>query len=272
MEDVASKEQPVGNLGGRIANQTKPKITLSADVTLPSNGVMYGEADSASVTVSALTMQEEKILADPSRQRSDVMNTVISQCVTGLTIPYDELLIGDRMFLLFMVRNVSYGAGYDMNLKCPGCSNNFAHHIEIPGDISIRMLEDGDEEPFFVTSSVTEDVIGLRLLRVKDEKEIQRYSRQKASTNSSGDVAHTYRLAKHIVSVNGVEMSSVKAKEYVEGLYSRESYEIVDAIDDMTPGPRISMDIVCPHCGNEYKETMPFTDEFFRPKRTRIRG
>ena len=250
-------------------SEPAPPISLTRTVQLPSRGLLYdGKMPGGEVTVKTMTVKEEKILADPARDRSDILDLIISRCVPDLPIPYGELLLGDRHFLLLVIRSVSFGDDYSVVLRCTSCNSQFSHDIPIPDGIKVKVLTEADGEPFYADLPFTRKKVGLRLLRVRDEKEIERYAKQRLITAEPGDPAYSYRLAKHIVSIDDQVIQDLMLVEMIDNLPSKDSFAILDAIEDHNCGPDLFLSVTCPRCGQDIREVMPFTAEFFRPKRS----
>ena len=249
--------------------ETKPVVSLTEDVLLPSRGLLYGgKQPEGKVTVLALKMTEEKMLADPGRDRNAVLNDIIQRSTEGLNIPFNDLLLNDKLFLLFAVRIVSYGSGFEFNLRCPKCTAMNRYEVDLSKDLVIRILTPEDTEPFFVDLPIAGVKLGLRYLRIADELEIERFVKQHLISKSGGDVAYSYRLARLIVSMDDQPVAPLAAMQFVDGLYSRDSYAISDALADADFGVNLRIEKPCGRCGAVIEELFPFSADFFRPKRT----
>lgn len=255
------------NLGASLA---KPKVALQRKVTLPSKGVFYGDQlPGGEVVVQPMTIKEEKLLANPATDRSELINTLVESCVE-LPFGIDELLVGDKLFLLFMIRAVSYGSKYGFELKCPSCGTKNVHEIKVPEEMGLRVLGPEDTEPFFTELPVCGRKVGLRLLRVKDERYVERQMKRQKNQPVFYDEYCT-RLALHVVTVDDNELSTMDCLEFVSNLYSQDSLAISSSIEEMDCGPDLLLNVQCPRCGDETEEAMPLTVEFFRPRTARGR-
>jgi len=254
----------------------KPKISLSKETVLPSRGLLYGTAmPGGRLSVRSMTLREEKILADPTIGRNQKVDRIIQACVENLPIPYDSLLVGDQVFLLFEVRNISYGSDYEVSLGCSACGQQFPHSVQIPGEVNVKVLCDDHTEPFYVELPVAGNTLGLRSLRVSDEREIERYSRLPAVAKlHAGDPSLTYRLSRHVIEVDGKTVAGQTGQllVFLEQLPSRDVYAMLDCVDDNVCGPDIRMVLPCPACAAVINCTMPLNETFFRPKRTGASG
>lgn len=235
---------------------------------VPSQGHLYdGNFPGGEVVLSPMTTGEEKILAQSGKDRLEIIDTIIRRCLVDCPVPFDSLLIPDMFYLLLVIRNITYGACYQFRVECRKCRTNFRHALEIPADLKLRCLDETDEgEPWHVKLPMCGDEVSFRLLRVKDEYDIRRWSRQAyESTVQVGDPGYTYRLAKHIVQINGRDVDPVRKLQFVEDLIGRDSYTLRHAIENREFGATLILDTQCPNCGDEGKSSMPFDRDFFRP-------
>ena len=252
------------------------KKTLSMKVTLPSRGQLYGGLlPSGEVEVSAMTTMEEKILAGSGGTASSKLDTILSRC-TKLPegIKADDLLISDRFYLLLIVRSLSYGSKYGYQVRCPDCSTRSDKEIDLLTDLDVKLYPEGSPvaEPFHIKLPHSGDDLGFRLLRGSDEKAITKFSESKfAKVDDVGDPAYIHRMARQIKNINGKDVNVLEAQAYVEKMYSPDSLALRDAIEEADCGTDMEVKEECRNCGSHYETTLPFTVEFFRPRRKKVR-
>jgi len=238
-------------------------------VELPSRGYFYGgKLPGGNVTVRPMTTQEEKLLVG-SQDRLAIVDTVVERCLLTKSMPLDEYLLNDEFFMLLFIRNITYGANYSFTIKCPSCGTSFNHEVKVPDGMKLTVLTEKDKEPFECELPIAKKKLSLRLLRVADEKEIRRYTTQvlnRPGRGGDGDVAYTYRLARHIVKIDGEEIDSRKALELVDGMGGGDSLVLRNSIDAHDCGVELHLSLVCPRCEYLVERMLPFTAEFFRPK------
>lgn len=254
---------------------------LGTSVELPSHGFPYDDKlPDGEVTVAPMTSQEEKVLAGSGPQAAlRAMDILIDRCVPKLRevgLKASDLVVGDRFFLMMVIRAVTYGAQYQFQLTCPSCSQRFLHTLEVPDDFTIYKLPDGFREPFMVELPVCKGTLGLRLLRGKDEHEIIKYMDRvykNVDRRLAGDPAFTYRLSRQIESI-GSEKGTLsrsdkgaddKILEFVEHLHARDTAAIRQALSDNDCGPDPEVSTECPRCGQPLDTSLPYSAEFFRP-------
>lgn len=235
---------------------------------LPSQGYLYdGKFPGGEVIISPMTAAEEKILTIQGKDRMEIIDTIIKRCLLGLPVSYEDLLLPDVFYLLLAIRNITYGSTYKFNVKCPACGQDHLSKVELPTGLDLRCLSAEDDcEPYSTTLRKSGDEVTFRLLRVRDEKEIRKYSRAQYSRSvQEGDPAYLFRLSLQLVNVNGKELNAVKKLDYVESLHGTDSLSFRRAIEKRTFGPNLTLATCCPACGEEGEMRMPFDKEFFRP-------
>jgi len=234
----------------------------------PSQGHLYnGKFPGGEIVISPMTTMEEKILQQAGKDRMEIIDTLIQRCLLKCPVPYDDLLIPDMFYMLMIIRNITYGSTYKFRLECARCSLEYQQQIEIPEGLKLRCLTEKDGvEPWEITLPRSGDKIQFRLLRVEDESDIRRWSRQAYQRSVQvGDPAYAYRLGTHIVSVNGKTVDPLERLEYAEEMIGADSLSLRNAIEKKDFGVRLQLDATCPSCGHESKSRLPFDREFFRP-------
>jgi hypothetical protein len=180
------------------------------------------------------------------------------------------------------IRAVSYGALYSFSVQCPDCRAKWDHQIDLTKDLEIRDISDDWQDPFEIELPSSRDVVTLKLFRGEDERSIINYvdrQNKKVNLKSIGDPGYTYSLALHVVGVKSNSNPAASfdeencktpgslfanATSYVENLTGQDSSVVREEIDDRTPGVKLSMEMECPKCRNEFDLVMPLQADFFR--------
>lgn len=237
-------------------------------IWLPSQGNLYdGKFPDGEMIISPMTTQEEQLLNSKKSDRITVLNQLIKNCIVDCPVRFEDLLVSDSFYILLCIRNVSFGSDYSFNLTCPKCNTKFRKEVLVPNSLKIIALTpEDDNEPYEVTLPLSEDKITFRLLRIKDESEIRRYSQSQYSRSvTPGDPSYCYRLAMYLQTVNGEKLDAVRKLEYIENLIAKDSLVLRNNIDKREFGAELDISFDCPSCGFSDSSTMPFDREFFRP-------
>lgn len=244
--------------------------TMVRKVTLPSKGKLYPSLPTGEVRIAAVSSREQKLFSGSGNTLAAKLDLVLERLIDSGTLPANELLLADRLFCLFHIRSLSFGNTYDFKTQCPSCRKWIVLKIDLMHDFTLSEADDKFGEPFEVTLPHSGHRLGLRHLRVKDEKAIDAYV-EKNSVNvgpEAGDVGYFYRLARHIVTVDGqdVPLGGSEAVELVQTLEGPDDPALSRAIDQHNIGYDMVTHATCGFCANQWEVWMPFSVEFFRPK------
>lgn len=238
-------------------------------ITLPSMGIPYeGKMPEGRVLISSMTAADEKMFAAKATTSADKTTILFSRaCDLGQTTP-DEMVLGDRFFLLMKIRSLSYGNKYGFQSRCGDCDTQFRHEIDLERELSVTVLDESWEEPFTVDLPITGRILTCRLLRGKDERHIQSSTKRQHQKNihDPGNPAFTMMIARHIVTINGDPVTEMPALKFTESLPVGDRQALTNAVNVHSPGFDPELEIECPHCGYISEVVLPMSTEFFRPK------
>jgi hypothetical protein len=261
------------------------------EVTLPSLGLYYDGWKNGVVRVRPMIQSVEKLFTDERKARSGAaMESMYKYCVEspGDTDPL-ELLIGDRTFLMYVIRGITYGNLYKFATKCPACDADSTHTYDMnelyetvtPADPNMG------KEPFplvlpHISKLFNREIsVGMRFLRgfdIQESRNKQRFN--KRLTNSSvrtknkrgqsegGDSDLTESILddsilRSVVHVNG-NTEPLVISEFIGKLSAADHSVIKTFLKDKTPSMDTSVEIECPVCGNVAMVSLPITAGFFQ--------
>lgn len=254
------------------------------DVSLPSKGLYYGgsmwsdvELPGGIIQVRPWTINEEKILNTTryvkSNKALDMIFERVCKFPEGFTA--NDLLIGDRLFLLFYFRGISYGNEYEFSVRCTNedCQKMSTHTYDLNNLASgIRYAnEDLGPEPFMVDlPNATKKAGGriyveIKFSRQSDVKSLMRMQNQKkmVGDTSQTDESIAQEMIQNIISVNGNKDRAMISK-FVDNMSALDASVIREFLRKNSPGIEPKINISCPHCDNEMEMELPITETFFR--------
>ena len=110
--------------------------TAWTSLELPSRGIPYSDFDGSTVEIKAFTYQEEKLLRSIKNiaDGKNLLQNLFNNCVRGIS--YGDLTIPDKTYILFMLRRLSYGEEYPLDLTCTSCNeqnhlNLYENYLEV---------------------------------------------------------------------------------------------------------------------------------------------
>ena len=241
---------------------------LSESTVLPSKGLLYGDKlPDGKVEMRPMKVSEEKLLVRPDP--AEVIDRIVEECLLTKSLPFEEFLVGDKNYMLFFLRRISYGEKYNVQIQCPKCNTPANCTLRIPQELRIRVLEEGvDQEPYKVELPGCKKTIEVKLLRVGDERAINKAAKNQRVklTGESGDPKYALRLARHVVSIGGEKVNFLKAIEFVNDMLALDSTAIWNTVDEHDCGIDFMHDFSCNQCGGASEILIPMSSEFFRPK------
>lgn len=263
------------------------------EVTLPSQGYYYGgNLPGGVVKVRAMGIHAEKILSTARlAQTGQSIDYLFNHCVQ-LTEGFDqgELLVGDRVFLLYVLRGITHGNIYEFALKCPSCEHTSTHVYdlnELAATVKGPNYELGPEPfkvplPYLSQAAKKNLWVKVRLLRGKDIAAMtNRVKFNKRVAKASGprnvqvaiDQAVTENLALAVDGFGGDGLvgevrDSARIKAFVDTLHSKDSSTIREFLKHNSPGIDTTVVVQCPECDQEIRTELPITEGFFRPAST----
>ncbi|MGV9142265.1 MAG: hypothetical protein ACOC1X_04940, partial [Promethearchaeota archaeon] len=151
----------------------------------------------------------------------------------------------------------------------PNCGETSEFKINLD-ELDINYLDENFEEPFEMELPCG-DVIGMRFLRDRDTRKIERRAKKirKRAKNKQkvGNIEYILRLKRRLVTVNGEEIEPNRKRKYIEDLGTRDtSYIRWYLNNECELGYDLDIFEECPYCFKDLEFTLPITEEFFRTR------
>jgi hypothetical protein len=317
-ESVNHMETSIPNLAGlttpgesvddfldKLLDTPAEKLIPWEDCHIPSKGLYYDGWPDGVVRVRAMGQTAEKILATQRLAQSGQSIYYLFRECCKFAEGFDpvNLLLGDRVFLLYFLRGITHGNIYEFAFTCPNseCESITTHKYdlnELAGTI-VWANEGMGNEPFkvhlpYMSEATGRDVwVSVRFLRAYDATDILARRKVKSTasvkpggvrTNKKGrptrhgssqaaknkkqnqqlDDSITDNLEKVIVNVMGSN-DPFKIRQLVAKLHAKDTATIREWLRNNTPGIDNTVLVGCPECGMEHTVELPITESFFRP-------
>lgn len=238
--------------------------TFERTYKLPSAGLFGGPTE---VTIRPMTTKEEKIIYT-SRDMSFLEKIVKSCIIEPSNVNIDLLHPNDITYLLYMIRELTFGPKYKQKMQCPYCDLRQDIEIDIT-EMTYEIIDlDTIDDKLFISLPVCGDTIKLKMLSQGDfnniDETVRRLERQNKLSDPEG-YKYIYRFAKMVTEINGEECTDIKSViDYLENLNMRDFAAIKETLQDTPMGLNTLNIRKCKNCGEEvevYGATVP---EFFR--------
>lgn len=244
------------------------------EIQLPSKGLLYeGKVPDGLVTIEPMGTREEKLFSAGDASGSAIIGKVIKAC-TKLDMDHEDLIVGDRLFLLLHIRMISYGNEYVYPYRCSHCRKRSVGKLNL-AELQIKYADEENKGTYEVELPVLGHRVTMRQLTGTDEQKVRKYGSRMTKVRSGNvdDVKYVYRLARMVELIDGEQVGIKEAIELIESLKGIDSLELRDAIEDNGIGPMLDVNPTCSNCGFENGPMpMPWDSEFFRPRRRRTRS
>lgn len=233
-------------------------------VEIPSRGAYYGGRIPATLNVRPMLIKDEQYLHTvPEDQYVD---TVIMRCVQE-DIDLNELIAGDKMALLFKIREISFGPDYEFKVSCPHCKKASVQEVSIESFPWMWYAETDGKEPFEITLPMSGNKCLVKFPRTKDDRKISEFRKNfyRKNPKTAPDPTRGMALKAMVLSIEG--MSKEEMAEYLtESCVAADYRFIEDFLYEKMPRPLILREFECnnPDCGQEFEVNLPITPSFFR--------
>jgi hypothetical protein len=228
MADKTAEELADEILGGSHFAET--------EITLPSGQL---------VRVKPINFEVEKQMVSRQDAPEDTTDFILSKCVQGADL--DSLLAIDATYILFKIREISYGPEYKFTLGCPACGSE--QHFSVNVDkLPVERLE--DLEP--VTKSLP--ILGKDIV-------VRRATRADKQWLEDGEVLLD-SLWRFVVSIDGQDRKDVISR-VIPKLAAGDVDTIVAIATAKDYGLQTSIRIRCNDCGHDGPIELPLTQGFF---------
>ena len=206
-------------------------------VTLPSGGV---------ATIRPITFEEEKQILSLSKKGVDPSLVLLDNCVED--IDKSDILLVDKIYLLFKLRELSFGSVYKFVVGCPSCHQENRIAVDLNAMPVVSMDDLGREVDIDLPMCKKPAVV--KLASVNDEKYI-------SDTELLMD-----NLWRFVASINGVDNDMVIQK-VIKKLPAGDINTMISTIMCEGYGLTTEIRVQCSNCGHESVMELPLNKNFF---------
>jgi len=205
-----------------------------------------------------MTGQEEELLTNQRLLRSgDAINLVIKNCLvhlgyeTSVTAKHvEDLLSGDRLFLLVKLRQISLGDSVDLELQCTNavCKNRNYLSIDLEG---LETTSYTEEREFAFTLPACKQVVKFTHLDGNKEKRLAALKEPNISS----------AMMMRIISVDGKPPS----KKILADMSMRDRSALRMEMNRVDAGIDTTVECDCEQCGTKLKTRLEAEPAFLFP-------
>jgi hypothetical protein len=242
-------------------------------IPLPSGGKLYDkvttdpEVLNGFIRLRQMTIKEEEILSTSRIAKTgSTTRLIISRCIDS-DIDAKDILLFDSNYLLFRLRQISYGDEYQFELQCtnPVCEKKFQHKVII-SKLKFETLPEDFVEPIKVSLPRSKYTVFVLLPRLYHSEEIYMRNTNRKKKSDDEDkrlVDNIWVTTVDIKDPDGNSIPQGEWEEFLSNLPSIDRAAITKATDYTTGVDRLE-GVNCPYCEADYSGTIPIGIEFFR--------
>lgn len=256
-------------------------VVPTEHVELPSKGMFYPEGHPLhgkdSIEIKYMTAKDEDTLTSRNLLKKGIaIERLLQDLIVDKRIMLASLLIGDKNAIIVSARKTAYGADYETKITCPSCGKNVSYQFdlnscstfhgatqEVLEEHNIQFTERGT---FAFMLPILNAPVEIRLLNGKDEQWIVQKSKEAENTKNANESSLSDQLRLMIVSIGNVTDQNVINKA-IPLLPAKDSRLIRDMYKLLNPNIDLSHEFSCSSCSFETRLEVPFTADFFWPKR-----
>lgn len=240
---------------------------------LPSRGLLNSELGSTGgeVRVRGMIGKDERIILNPRIMRSgQASNELIRACVQG--VDPMKLTVPDRVFLLYVIRGITYGVDYPFSVTCPECGSTWSSECNID-DLPVVELNDNATEPINERFPISDLPFSYRYERGADEAETRKFSDFTKKMPKDAQIERT--LKERVIRVL-VDVAGFRDKTEIEAIWDNLSegdrVHFRNLLNEPGFGIKTEIDVQCQFCDHEFETSLPMGADFFFPPRIKKRS
>jgi hypothetical protein len=236
------------------------------EIDIPSQGYLGGPKR---VTIRAMTTVEEKILYS-SRDNSFIKRICKSCTVSPKVLDTNKLLPADLYYMIFQIRELTFGPTYKQPIRCPYCKLQQDAEINI-ADFEYKLLDDDIDSKLSIELPISKAKVQLKLISQDAVDEAERASIKLFQDGKISDLeGYTLvrKLSAMIDSVVGMVFESENDKiAYVNNMHLMDLNAIRNTLNSVDFGLKTDVTVKCQNtsCNEDMEVIGTICPEFFRP-------
>ena len=207
------------------------------EVTLPSG---------KTAKIRPITFEEEKQILSLSKKGSDPSFVLIDKCVSD--IDKTDILLIDKVYLLFKLRELSFGSMYKFIVGCPSCNKDQNIEIDL-NEMPVNSIENF-KKVVDIELPLSKKTAKVRLASVQDEKWI------------SDPEVLLDNLWRFVEDFHGHDNPSI-VQGAIKRMTAGDVNKLVSTVMCDGFGLSTEVRVICPHCNSDTVMELPLGKNFF---------
>jgi len=235
---------------------------------LPSHGKIYEEDVNPEVILSSMTTKHEMLRLSANEDSQKLMADIIDDCIqSDVGISAYDMCLPDYQFLMYRLREVTFGNDYEMTGICPFCGSRNNIQVDLD-ELKVKEFTDDIAEytHIHLPKSDVELDLTMQTPRLLDTV-TKRVKQAKRRMNNRENPDILYVMLTSIVKKDGKDFDSITGEMWLRDLPLSDANVIIKAIDRLNSsfGLDLSVYHTCENCGEEIIVPFRVNETFFRP-------
>ena len=235
---------------------------------LPSHGKVYEEKVNPEVTLSSMTTKHEMLRLSANEDNQKLMADIIDDCIQNeVGISAYDMCLPDYQFLMYKLREVTFGNEYEMTGVCPFCGSRNDITVDLD-ELPVREFTDDILNLMEIELPQSGDVLELTLQTPRTLDNINKQVKQaKRKLKNRENPYILYMMLSSITKKNGEKFDPFMEENWLRNMPLSEANMIISAIDKLNAsfGLELTVDHVCEACGSDIVAPFRVNETFFRP-------
>ena len=207
------------------------------EVTLPSG---------KTAKIRPITFEEEKQILSLSKKGGDPSFVLIDKCVSD--IDKNDILLIDKVYLLFKLRELSFGSMYKFIVGCPSCNKDQNIEIDL-NEMPVNSIENF-KKVVDIELPLSKKTAKVRLASVHDEKWI------------SDPEVLLDNLWRFVEDFHGHD-NAILIQGAIKRMTAGDVNKLVSTVMCDGFGLSTEVRVICPHCNSDTVMELPLGKNFF---------
>lgn len=247
-------------------------------IELPSKGLIYPQDNplsSGKVEMKYMTAREEDILTTQSYVRDGtVLDRLFKSMImgngNGLSVKYDDLVVGDKNAIMVAARILGYGKDYQISINDPFSNKQQKETIDL-SQFENKEYDGSNQtelhkNEFSYTLPNSQRVVVFKLATEASEKYVKRQLDISKKSKDKTSRELSTRLKSVILSVDG-EVDKKYISDFVDNeLFAVDSKELRRYIKEISPDIDLTYEFISDETGERREMSLPIQASFFWPE------
>lgn len=247
----------------RRKNKRKFNFQQAMAFQLPSGGKFYQDSQDEDlkngiIKLYPFSLAEEEIITNKTLLKNGSMFRVLFDTCMASNYQAEKLLQFDALYIMYVLRQISYGDDYNFEVQCGKCEGKFEYTMNI-SDIEWEELPEGVTDEHVIQLPVSGYTVTMHLMRLGME---EAQDNIKHRYGCGDKVATLISNTTSVVDADGEEVDPADWADFFEALPTMDRNTINKAFAGTKQEPKIT--IHCPECGEEITFNVPISEDFFR--------